>query len=290
MWFILLLNFFVSSTLIPTGNYSLSISFSIVLHISISLSFYIYFLSRILGFNIRVPVPNHLFRAGYSLHRYPPLYLSLSLSLSHSLSLTPFLSLISLEWTTVTRNVKVGPIPLDSFPIEIEAAANKKVAIRLYSEQIALNLKTVPKYNINQCTGVPYKFVEYPDSTGIPVTGTTVWRLTKAVDKVMIYCNGDKVLEYVFADSPYKSGCMETWTGQSEYKGIYFYSFDNGSKRFRGKIISRHLPALLCKTGFGKWIGHFCAIKLVREHESRERGTVYLVPINREMHGISSPV
>ena len=125
--------------------------------------------------------------------------------------------------------------------------AVKKVAIRLYADQVALSLmNSEPRYSIDLCTGTPWRFLQYPDATSIPRTGTILWRFIKTADKITIHCNGVKVLDYWFAESSYKSTCMETWAVQSGHRGIAFYGFDKASKRFRGK------PFRLITPEFGK--------------------------------------
>ena len=129
----------------------------------------------------------------------------------------------------MVKKVEIGPLA-DTFPLEVEAVSGRKLSINFYRNEIAIvDSSGNTLYSIGKCTSYSWKFVKFP--LAIP-SGTRIWRLTKTGEKIVIHCNGEKVLEYVFSESSYNPGCSDNWEGDEE-GSFYFAGIDYASSRFR---------------------------------------------------------
>jgi hypothetical protein len=125
----------------------------------------------------------------------------------------------------VVEEVEIGPLD-DTFPVDIEATSSGKISVFLYRKEVAIATNS---YSITSCTSYSWQFVQFPVT--LP-TGTRTWRLIKTGEKLVFYCNGENVLEFVFSESSYNPGCSDNWTGEQE-SVIKFNNIDTASMRFR---------------------------------------------------------
>ena len=122
-------------------------------------------------------------------------------------------------------------IPLnETFPFEVEATSDpvKKISINMYSLGLELTILR-DYYSIAKCTGVGWEYVRFPAT--IP-DGTRIWRIEITGENLVIHCNGEKVLEYLFAESSFNPICTNSWQ-REEDSYFVFNGIDTASKRFR---------------------------------------------------------